>query len=394
LHVGTATQPTNAEWESVLDALNRYDFVAARSHLEQCLKLWPLHAEAHFQMARVARRLGDTDTWQIHLRQAAALQWPADQITLETVLMTAQSGDLAAAEPALRKAGPIGNEELILEALTKGYLEAQRSEDALALTNAWVERFPADALPLLYRARTCYVNRLLSQAIDDYNRALLLQPDFLEAHLQLAGVLMVQSQFGPALEHYQLCLKGRPNDATALIGAANCQLALGDTAAARKTLEALFAQYPKTLAGCLLRAKMETADDKPAEALAWLKRAEAQSPHEVDVLYQFALVLRSLHRNVEAEQYERQLARLRADIQRFDALRRQVKQEPDKVALRYEAGKLALAMGREAEAARWFRGVLQIDPNHGPTHQLLADYYRRQGDAQRAEQHERRLRKE
>jgi tetratricopeptide (TPR) repeat protein len=267
----------------------------------------------------------------------------------------------------------------------------QRLAEATATTNSWVLRYPEDPLALLYRARTAYVSRLVSRALVDYEDALKLQPDFLEAHLQLAGVLMVQSHFDRALPHYEECLKSRPDDATALIGAANCQMALGNAREARKSLEVLFTRHSETLAGCLLRGKLELAEDRPAEALAWLKRAESLSPHEVDVLYQIGLVLRRLGKGGEAENYERRLESVRADNQQLDSLRRQVKQEPDNVDLRYQAGKLALRLGRE-EAAGWLRSALQIDPNHTATHQLLADYYRRQGEVQQAEEHEARIR--
>jgi len=61
--------------------------------------------------------------------------------------------------------------------------------------------------------------------------------------------------------------------------------------------------------------------------------------------------------------------------------------DPDNVSLRHETGVIYLALGHEEEAARWFQSVLQLDPDHAPTHRVLADYFQKHGDAQRAEHH-------
>jgi Tfp pilus assembly protein PilF len=57
--------------------------------------------------------------------------------------------------------------------------------------------------------------------------------------------------------------------------------------------------------------------------------------------------------------------------------------------LRCEAGLILMRRGLEAEGLRWLESALAVDPRHAGTHQALADYFERTGDAERAAQHRR-----
>ena len=43
--------------------------------------------------------------------------------------------------------------------------------------------------------------------------------------------------------------------------------------------------------------------------------------------------------------------------------------------------------GRTQSALQWFDSALSLDPNHRPTHAALADYYEKNGDKLKAEEH-------
>ena len=52
----------------------------------------------------------------------------------------------------------------------------------------------------------------------------------------------------------------------------------------------------------------------------------------------------------------------------------------------YELGKLNLELGNDDVALYWLNKVALVrDPNHKPTHALLADYYEKKGDKKEAE---------
>jgi tetratricopeptide (TPR) repeat protein len=370
-------------------ALEAQDFRRAREHLEQCLASWPAHAETHFLLASTCRRADDAEAWETHLRAAEALQWPVEEIQFERQLMQAQIGKLADVEaPLLEKVSTSGaDEELILEALAKGYLEVYRLPDAAYWATQWVERHPGRWQPWLYRGRAHYLNRALGRAAADYRRALEIKPDHHQGRLWLASALLLGGQFAEALPEFETYLRDDPDEPAGLLGLASCQLELNQQGAAEAALDRLLARHPDNVAGLLVRARLEMARDAPDKALTWLKKAEALAPHEEDILNALVLACRQLGRQVEAEAYQRRLDKVHKETVRLDEVRKQIIRTPNEVGPRYEAGVLCLRLDRPQEALGWLLGVLDLDPDHRPTHQALADCYEKLGEPRRAAYH-------
>ena len=372
------------------EALAAQHLDQAKGHLSRCLEVWPLDPEVHFLLARTCRRTNDAAGWASHLRSAAVLQWPKNEISLETALMKAQSGDLRGVEQSLQGAldASRGDETLIAEALVKGYLELHRLQAAIDLTSSWIERYPDDALGWFYRGYAFELNRTFSRAGPDYEHVLKLKPDHADAHLRLAGVLS-NKQPQEALRHYQACLEARPGEA-ALLGVAHSHYALGEREEARAALAELFARHKDHAGGLFVQAQLELGAGAPAKALACLKRAEALAPNELDLTYNMVLALQQLGKWEEAREYQRKHQGLRVQYDRLETVRKQIGTEPQNVALRYEAGAICSRLGRDQEAARWFKGALELDPDHAPTHKALAEYFQKRGDGSRADYHRRR----
>ncbi len=200
----------------------------------------------------------------------------------------------------------------------------------------------------------------------------------------------MDGRYQEALEQFQEYLRRRPDSTAALLGLANCQLSLAQRPAARATLQELFARQKDNPAGCLVQARLELEEDAPAEALTWLKRAEALAPYETDITQTEIGTLRQLGRHEEADRYEQKLKDLYQRFERLEDLKKQLLRDPENTTLRYQAGTVCLGLHREDEAARWFQSVLRLDPRHAPTHRALADYFQKHGEPQRAEYHRRR----
>src|SRR5262249_23047450 len=153
---------------------------------------------------RACRRGDDSEAWQTHLRAAEALQWPAEEIAFERQLMQAQVGKLVNVEAPLLAQLSAGSaeEELILEALVKGYLEVYRLPDSAFRATQWIERQPVRWQPWLYRGRAHYLNHALGRAAADYRRALEIKPDHHLGRLWLASALLLGGQFAEALPEF------------------------------------------------------------------------------------------------------------------------------------------------------------------------------------------------
>jgi tetratricopeptide (TPR) repeat protein len=376
-------------WRQAHEALEAQDFARAREHLTRCVESCPAHAETRFLLARAARRADDLEGAETHLNVAEAMQWPAEEIALERLLAQAQLGDLGRAEALLLERLEEGSaaEELILEALIKGYLTAYRLPEASHLATRWLEQRPNRWQPWLYRGRAHYLNGAFGRAAADYRRALEALPGLRQGRLWYAGALLLDGHFRDALPVFEKYVADYPDDTAGLLGLADCHLMLKQRSEAEACLDRLLRQQPSHGAGLLLRARLELDRDEPQQALVWLKKAEAAAPHEVDIAQGLAQAYRQLGRPDEAKRYQARLEELRKSNRRLDDLRTQILRSPKEIGLRHEAAALCLRLGRPREALDWLLGALTIDPNNRPTHEALAQCFDQLGDKNLAEYH-------
>jgi tetratricopeptide (TPR) repeat protein len=366
-----APDTTPARLDEAKAALAAAHFPEARDHLRAVLDAWPLDAETHYLLARAYRRDDDLADWDYHLRTAARLQWPSEEIEREQLLARIQAGDLRRADSLPPSADPDAD-VLVTEAVAKGCLASFRLDELLAVTQEWIDRRPGDWQPYFLRGQGYAYGRLLNRAADEYRAVLERYPGHPTARVRLGSALMVDGLYEPARAEFEMFLATNPQHPEALVGLANCQMNLAQPDAARATLDRLFAFAPDHPGGCYLLAQLEAASD-PAAALEWLRRAEKRAPRETDITNALIRVLNQLGRTDEAARYQKQLDDLRADLLRLDEVRRSVRRDPDRPGPRLEAGRLCARLGRTAEAANWFDSVLVIDPANEAAGKGLTD---------------------
>jgi tetratricopeptide (TPR) repeat protein len=384
-------------WQKAQEAIANREFTEAASHLGHCLESWPYNAETHFLMARCYRRAGNLVDWKTHLDRAEKLRWPKEQITLERQLRRAQVGDIWEVEDKLfdlvNTQPP--EEVIILEALVNGCIENDRLFDVIALTTTWIDRFPKDWLPLVYRGNAQL--RLYgkpAEAVKDFQHVLELKPDNPEAHLALALVLTNDGQYKEAIPHYQFCLEHEPLDPSeALFGLASCQYSIGKTDEARETLDQFLAKNQNNAGAMFLQARIELAEGRLPEALAFLKKADALSPFQADVTNALVHVCGQLNLKDETAFYKKRLDEIKKRDEILDRLVGEAKVKPDDPDIRFELATTCLKYGRDEEASHWFQGILRKNPNHLPTLQALADYYEKKGSRKMATYYRHKLEK-
>jgi tetratricopeptide (TPR) repeat protein len=384
-------------WEKALTLIENRDFAAAKDHLARCLEISPFNGELQFLMAQTCRRADDAESWAYHLGNARSLHWAPDQIELEQRLAEAQFGNIWGMEDQLRdeaRQAPPYAKVMIVEAMIKGFLDNERPKEAYRLARAWTEDYPQDWVGWLLLGRTCQLGALFPEAIEDFERCLKINPDQPQTQLWLAETLLSQVEFDKALDHFVIYLKTHPDDPDGLIGLARCQYSLGHVDLARTTLDQLLQTNDKHALALLTRAQLEQGE-APEAALPWLRRAEAVAPNEPEILQNLALVLRIMHRDQEAEQYQQRKKDRDLSVRRVTELQmRLIRESTDKkdtLDLRYQIGLLNLELGKVQEAQHWFQTVLWIDADHGPTLRTLADYWEKHGNPERAAQFRARL---
>lgn len=124
----------------------------------------------------------------------------------------------------------------------------------------------AEVVLLLAEAEVAKRGRRYGEALDAIRRALVLEPDNVDAHLALAGVYAAAGQHGDAIAAYETVLDARPGDVVAREGLAGALFASGDLAAAARVYDDLLDDAPQ--AASLRASRTSLAVAEAGQALA------------------------------------------------------------------------------------------------------------------------------
>jgi tetratricopeptide (TPR) repeat protein len=385
--------------EQARRALDDGDYPRALAELNETLRVWPKDAETHLLLARAHRLSGNQAEANRHLLRCEEAGGDRERVALESQMLEATAGRLEQeVEETLRQrvAEDHPDKRWVLEALIRGLLLRGRAEEAEKLATSWIDESPGEWRPWLLRglARSQQSAELLSTAFagakDDYRRVVELRPDHPPARFLLGNAYVMTGQFREALPHLRHYHRQRPEDGAGARELAGCHRALGQVEEARRLLDGWLAEHRGTAEVYLLRGEVALDLGQPDEAVTFGRRAEALAPAQDKVLYHLARALRAQGRAKEAADYEGKWRERNQLAERLKELERKAAKEPRDVESRYEAGTIALRLGDETAGLRWFTSVLQRRPSHRPTHEALAEHFRRKGNHQAATFHRRR----
>ncbi len=371
-------------------ALQRGDPAEARRHLEQCLETWPRNAEAHFLAARSARQLGDLNAAQRHLKSAEQFGHPKTEIDLEQALIQAQSGQLAEVEGDLLKhvADGHGDSAQIIAVLVPHYLSDFRIVEAGELSAKWVELSPESAKAWTYRADILERLRKKDEALNALRQLVKLTPEERKARLNLARMLLETRQPpDEAAGHLEWLLAADPGNVAGLIQLAVCREAQGRVDEAIVILDRVIAGVSPDAKALYYRGRLELNRAKPGAAAPFLRRAVELDPSDPELLYTLFQCVQHTGTPSEIKEAEERWRRCEADLRRVGELARMIARSPQDPDLRCEIGELFLRNGRIIEGIRWLESALRVQPDHAPTHKVLAAYYERTGRPDLARYH-------
>jgi predicted Zn-dependent protease len=375
------------------EALRQRHFPSATVHLTHCLAVWPDRADVHLAAAQAARRHGDFDEAQRHLNWAQALDAPAEAVTLEWNLLRAQQGDLPeAVEGYLISCLRAGSADgvLVQEALAQAYLKTRQLFKARGCVEELLRQCPDHAAAHVWHGEILERLHYPKLALEAYRRAIELAPEDVYGRLSLAELLLYQLQPKEAVGHFEFLHERLPDNRAVALGLARCQRRLGRFEDACRLLDGILADHPQE--GLVLAERGLAAWElgNVTEAETYLRRATARRPYDRQTNYVLYQCLEQLGRKAEAETYRARADAIDADLKRVDELLAEVLKAPQAVAPRYELAVTCLRVGQEEEALTWLAGILRDAPDHGPTHRILAEYYERAGQPERAAYHRRR----
>jgi tetratricopeptide (TPR) repeat protein len=311
-----------------------------------------------------------------------------DQI-LERALLAAQQGELPTSEGYLRSClqSEHPQAELILEALERGCLRVNRLDDAMLWLDQLLRRQPENVIALVDRGTLFEGLGNLDKALETYQAAHAVQPNYKGARLRLGQLLLQLNRPAEALPHFEHLHTWSPRQAETTLGLAQCQFALDRHDLAAELLTSLLAEDPNNGKALLLRGRVALAAGGPEMAEGWLRRAVACLPGNQQANYNLGLCLGRLGKEAEAASYFRRADEIGAELKHLVEVIKKAVRSPADPEPRLEAGQICLRVGQDGQGLRWLQGALAINKNHQPTHAALADYYDRVGRKDLAARH-------
>jgi Flp pilus assembly protein TadD len=162
---------------------------------------------------------------------------------------------------------------------------------------------------------------------------------------------------------------------------------LGRTDESRAALEFCAQRFPGHPGILSELGKVAIREGDTIRAEEYLARAIARDPGNIATRYQYALVLGRNNKPDEAARVMETIHQLEADNETIGALIRKLQAAPNDANLHYEIAMISVRAGQADEALRWFQATLKVNPNHAPTHRVLAAYYQQAGDPILAARH-------
>ncbi len=382
-------------WRSAQRALREDRPEEAVSHLQTCLWLSPDSVKVRLVAARAYRLAGKIPEAEEQLQKVMKLQGgPSDATQLEYLLMRVQAGETDDVEPALLGLVDAKHPEaeLILETLARSHMHHLRYGPAYVCLNRWLEINPD--LAKIYHWRGWVLERVnkAKLALVDYERALELDPDLFKVRLRVAEMHLEDSNPPKAIPHLERLLRDHSHRADVRAKLGQCRFLQGKIDEAREHLEFALKETPNDAVLLLQLAKIELLENNPAAAEPLLRRVIENDPGDTEARYQLVSCLNKLGKTEESNEALKQYERYKAVLDNANKLLREEGEKPtNDPASAHAIGAALLELERDKLALHWLHEALKRNEKYVPTHQLLAEYYTRRGESNKAAVHQRYL---
>ncbi len=382
-----------AYWQerSARRALAEEHWDEAQRHIDLALRVRQGWVSTELLAARIARLRGAYSEAEQHLSRCGPHDDMSEQVQLEWLLLRCQRGEVDELAPNLLALVDRHHPEStsILESLADIYMRQTRYFEALRCLNRWLELTPDAVRALDWRGWVSNQLDHRGQAIEDYERALELQPGRSDVRLRLAEILVDSSRHGEAVPHLERLRQEQPTNPEVLVALARCRLVQLRKDEACALLDAVLEAHPDHFDALLYRGKLEMQSGNDIEAERWLRKALERSPRDPEARYTLYECLNA-QENREQEADE-ELARWEQDRRDRDRLTRLLRTEldrkPNDPDLAAEAGELLLGQGEDQRGLFWLHRALALDPRQVRSHRALAAYYQRTNNPAKAAEH-------
>jgi tetratricopeptide (TPR) repeat protein len=374
--------------------LEKQNYQAAKPHLEAALKARPTSATLHLRLGRICRQLDLLPEAAEHLRAARRIEGETEEYQLEMLMVQAQAGHGEFLYDKLwiyvqrdRPQAP-----LVCEALARCFITQGLYHPAVNQIDRWLEKDPNN-IQAMYLKGYCLAQLGSSEtAVQLLKDALQRDPERDDVEQVLAFALGEIDRYNEAVVLHERYLQKHPGDALALLGLARCRQNQGQVDKARELLDQAVAADPTNAEVLAERGKVAMLLEQPEEAETWLRRAIKADPSNRLANFQLQSCLTRQGRETEAMAVAEANRKREKDMERLQTILTKEIATNVSPPLYHEVGQLLLENGRE-EGLLWLYKALVLDPMYEPSNRLLAEYWEKQGDPDRAKIHRARLRR-
>ena len=364
--------------ENVQSALREHNLELAKKHVDK-LQAFPFtnKAEVHFLTARLERRRGDYDQMNTFLEKAQVEGYDQIMIQRERILAAAQAANLEMAQPKLPELlnDPRGDEREICEAYIIGYLQFQQHDAALQLADAWQNDFPEDARPHFLEG---VIQKSLfnhKQAEEAYRKALEIDPEYYQAALDIADVLLTLKDTERAIQYLKMAENHPEFRVDSYTAQAHCLRMLGRDEQAEAILRIVTKEYPDHLSAALELGRILVETNRPQKGIDILEPIIERDPRNTDARHMLAMGLRSLGELNEAQEHFDYVEEVKENLADANQIAQRISSGKGSIDERLVIADKFWTYGSEQEAMIWMRSAYQLDPLHLPTLEFMKRYY-------------------
>ena len=354
------------------------------------------NSQSDFLQARVERQRGNLEEMSSHLKAAYKKGFDPIRLDREQTLASASLGRLSPeVEARLNRwlLTPDAEFGEILDAYANGLTAVSRFDEALQLLRAWEESVPSEPM---VNYRIARIHEHLSQPTEaeaQYKKAIAKDPLNYKSAYNLARVLFDQRRSEESLKFYQKSNNG-PSALAAKTGMARCYKTQGENESARSrfrevlksSYEDLLKSYrsvdeiPERFVAASELGCLETELGDFSEARKYLEIALKVHPLDSIARYSYAVALRGLGLQKEAEENFAITRDARASLDQVPVLQEKLRKDSKDTKSRIMIGKIILKHESERTGLFWLQSVFSYDSANSEAHEVIANYFENKRD--------------
>jgi len=282
-HIPAPKDPANAALAAAQEAMERKDYEAAVTSLQDYLGKEPRDAAAHFQLGYAYTALHRPEDAKAEYEKTIALKpdMPEAQLNLGITLLET---DPQAAIGPLQKAADLAPDQARPKFLLGVAFErANKPVPAIEQYQAAEKIDDKDFEIRFALGRVLLRSERASDAEPEFRAALALRSDYAPAHLGLAQSLFEQKKPEGAAAEYAVYLQLQPNDSAARIERASVLADASKNDDALAELDRAAAAGPEGLRALKLRSFIDFQKKRYDDAIPALQKAATLAPQDPDI---------------------------------------------------------------------------------------------------------------